>query len=500
MKKQIGVLKALLLAGMLVFLTGCGSKEVATSEETEEKETEEVQAAESEETEEVEEEEEEEPRIPKECIVYFANWNLDCKEGDAGGEVASIPWESATIVNHAFWEVYPADGSTETSFERRDREEAPRTEFKIKSTEPKFDIEDKSPSTVDPDMERNHFAEYAVYSEKYPDVDILISFGGWTRCGYFSEMAYTPEGRASFVNSCMELMEEYPWIDGIDIDWEYPAGSNDGERLPEDDNDQGCPIWGTKQEDTANFAALLKELREAMEEKYGAGNKLLTACASASTGWTLPNQDWPAAEPYLDYINVMTYDMAGDWDHATGHASSIKTAKAALAHFLVRKIPNNKIVIGTPMYGTGFRMDGEINPERIVGSAISVPSGIVKDNLTVTKIQEFEAEAVSGYDIVMEDGIPTLGEYWDHSEGGTVKGWHFAYDERSEAAYMYNDDETSEYYKWYISYENPLSLQAKLELIEHYNTPGIIVWESSEDNKEHQMINQIADFLIKDKQ
>ena len=30
-----------------------------------------------------------------------------------------------------------------------------------------------------------------IYSEKYPEVNILISVGGWTDCGYFSEMAYT---------------------------------------------------------------------------------------------------------------------------------------------------------------------------------------------------------------------------------------------------------------------------------------------------------------------
>ena len=132
------------------------------------------------------------------------------------------------------------------------------------------------PSAVDPSMERNHFAQYEAFSRQYPDVNVMISVGGWTACGYFSEMAYTQEGRAGFIQSCLDLMEEYPWIDGIDLDWEYPGGSNDGERLPESELDQGCPIWGTKQEDTENFAELVREMRAAFDEKVGQGAKKIT--------------------------------------------------------------------------------------------------------------------------------------------------------------------------------------------------------------------------------
>lgn len=497
--------------GLVLGLTGCGKEETVTDtdEGTEQtvaedgtgEETEsQAEAADSTDEgtgEEEPEEDAEEERTPKQVIVYFANWNLNEKDAADGGEVASIPWDSVTFINHAFWAVVPADGSTETSFERREKGEEARTEFRIVSTSPETDYEDTDPSALDPSMERNHFAQYAAFSEQYPDVNVMISIGGWTACGYFSEMAYTKEGRDGFIQSCLDLMEEYTWIDGIDLDWEYPGGSNDGERLPEDDKDQGCPIWGTKKEDTENFASLVKELREALDEKYGEGVKKLTACASASTAWTLPNQDWVAAEPYLDYINIMTYDLAGDWDGVTGHASGISGVKGAMSYFMGKDIPKEKLNIGTPMYGTGFMIGGQINPDRIVGTPI-VASTIDKDSLTVEAVQAFEAEAVSGYDIVMQDGKPSVGEYWDHSEDGTICGWHFAYDTKAAGPYLYNDDENSEYYKWYISYENPVSLQEKLDLIEHYNLAGIIVWECSEDTADHQLIRQMGDFLLEE--
>lgn len=505
-------LVALLLAvAMLVGLVGCGgqttqTEDVAVDEtvaDVTETDTAEADVAEEDVAEEDAQAEEEpaEERVPKQVIVYFANWYLDDKEAMQGGEVASIDWENVTFVNHAFWAPYPADGTTESSFERRANGDPARTEFKAVSTFPEADYMDQTPSAVDSSMARNHFAEYAAFSEKYPDVNIMISFGGWTESGYFSEMAYTPEGRASFIQSCMDLMEEYPWIDGIDIDWEYPGGSNDGERYPEDEIDQGCPIWGTKYEDTANFAALCKEFRETMDAKYGAGVKKLTACASASTGWTLPNQDWPAAEPYLDYINIMTYDMAGTWDTAAGHASGLNWVKNALVYYMMDEIPFAKLNIGAPLYGTGLILGGkgELNPSKIVGWPIDQMGYINKDSLIVDKIKEFEAEAVSGYDIVWENGVPVMGEKWDNSEDGTIKGWHFAYDKANQAAYMYNDDETSEYYRWYISYENLLALQAKLDLIEQYNLAGIIVWESSQDTEDHEMIGQMGEFLLQDK-
>lgn len=161
----------------------------------------------------------------KEISVYFANWNLDRLPAEQAGEVAGIPWDCVTNIKHAFWQVTPADGSTETSFERRDRGDTPRTEFTIQSMWQKYDMEDLMPSAIDPSLPRNHFAQYAVFAKRYPDVEIMLSIGGWARCGYFSEMAYTREGRRSFIQSCMDFLKKHAWASGIDIDWEYPGCS-----------------------------------------------------------------------------------------------------------------------------------------------------------------------------------------------------------------------------------------------------------------------------------
>ena len=430
---------------------------------------------------------------PKEVIVYFPNWNLGNKAAERSGEVAGIPWDSVTFINHAFFRVEIADGTTESTFDWRAAGNKPRTKFCIASTDPYVDFEDSTPSSVDSSMPRNHFAEYAVYSEKYPDVNIMISVGGWTDCGYFSEMAYTEEGRTSFIDSCMELMKEYPFIDGIDLDWEYPGGSNDGERLPEGEGDEGCPIWGGKIEDTENFAKLCKGLREAMDENFGAGTKYLTACSSASTGWTLPNQNWVIAEPYLDYINAMTYDMAGTWDGITGHCTSLTAVKGIYNYFATRDIPLEKVNMGTILSATSFYIKGDMDLAHLVNAEIDPTKTLPNGSITMEEIEQFEKEAVSGYTVKYEkDGRAVKDK--DFDKGGV--GWHFYFDEKAGASYMVNDDPESPYYKYYLSYESPLSLQAKLDFAHKYKMAGIIVWEVSADDAKYPMIHQMKDNLL----
>ena len=427
----------------------------------------------------------------KEVIVYFANWYLDRKTALEGAEVCSIPWDQVSYVNHAFWYVQPDEDKEQTSFQRRDAGLPPRTAFHITSLTPAADLGDQKASEVLDGLTRNHFQQYAHFHKLYPNVTILISIGGWTRCGFFSEMAYTQEGRDSFVNSCMKLMEENPWIGGFDIDWEYFGGNPNGDRVSGEPDDQGCPIWGTAQEDCRNLASLAKQLKQTMDTVYGTGVKKLTACSCGST-WTLTMQDWGLVAPYMDMINIMTYDMAGVWDQKTDHASQVFQSRAA-AEFIHNTygVPYQKLCIGSPLYGTDMKMTALHAADQIIGSAVYTVRP-ASAGITETVLKQWEAEAVSGYEVLWKDGRPQMGPAFDH--GG--KGWHMAFDQDQRGAYLWNDDPVSPNYCWFVSYENAITLQDKLDLIRDLDAAGMLVWECSQDTLDHTMIRQMAQNLL----
>lgn len=267
-------------------------------------------------------------------------------------------------------------------------------------------------------------------------------------------------------------MRKYPFIVGIDIDWEYPAGSTDGDRMPENENDEGCPIWDSPKSDNTNFALLLKEMRERFDTEFGVGEKMITACASSSTGWTLPMQQWENFEPYLDYINIMTYDLTGTWAGVTAHHTPLDLTESAVEYFITKGIVPAKLNIGSPMYPMWFKMSGDTIPETIVGAPIDANAVMPAKFLDTTAMQMLEKDV----------------------EGG----WIMGFDEAAGASYLYNAKINSHYYMWFVTYENLRSLLLKIDMINRMDLAGIIVWESSQDTEDHLMINYMNDGLNKE--
>ena len=145
--------------------------------------------------------------------------------------------------------------------------------------------------------------------KNHPNLKVMVACGGWGGCEGFSDMAKTPESRKKFVDSTIQFVEEYG-LDGVDIDWEYPA-------LPGAGNPHG-PY------DTPNFTSLMKELREAMD---ATGKELVLSFASA--GWPRYYDHIETLEvmKYADFMNIMTYDLVGGYSPVTAHHTNLGWVK-----------------------------------------------------------------------------------------------------------------------------------------------------------------------------
>lgn len=174
-------------------------------------------------------------------------------------------------------------------------------------------------------------AAIAALKQVNPELKVMLSVGGWGS-GRFSEMASDAERRLSFAKDCLKAVNEFG-LDGIDIDWEYPASDMAGISASPDDRE--------------NFNLLMRDLRAVMGD-----DRLLTLASSAYAEYI----GFTSCIEYLDFVNVMTYDMAdAPFHHAALYASENTKgcADGAVKAHIQAGVPACKLVLGVPFYGRG---------------------------------------------------------------------------------------------------------------------------------------------------
>jgi len=168
--------------------------------------------------------------------------------------------------------------------------------------------------------------------KKNPDLKILLSIGGWTS-GKFSEMAADAKSRLGFAKDCQRIVKEFD-LNGIDIDWEYPTSNEAGISSSADDTD--------------NFTLLMRDIRKEI------GSKKLLTLATIADGRFI---DFRAIDKYIDFVNVMMYDVSKPpLQHNSLYRSDLAgriTFVEALQAHLDAGVSKNKLVMGIPFYGRG---------------------------------------------------------------------------------------------------------------------------------------------------
>jgi chitinase len=258
----------------------------------------------------------------------------------------------------------------------------------------------------------------------------MVSLGGWGGCETCSPVFSKDSSRKNFASSVVKLLREYN-ADGIDLDWEYPT-------IP------GYPGHGYAPEDRENFTALLKTLREQMGTSYE-----LSFAAGGFNTFLEKSVDWKAIMPYLNRVNLMTYDLVNGYSKTTGHHTQLYSTKNqeestdnCVQYLLNHGVEPGKLVIGAAFYARVW--------ENVPDTANGLfQPGSFKEGVNY---KSFPAKL------------------------SPDSGWIHYHDKKARAGYAYNPSS-----KMFATFDDEKSLQKKAGYVKKHHLKGIMFWQLLDD-------------------
>ena len=272
-----------------------------------------------------------------------------------------------------------------------------------------------------------------------PKLKVMLMVGGWgKKADGFSMMARSLEKRKEFCNSIKSHLDNYG-LDGIDIDWEYPTYPAEGN--------------GAIAADTQNFNLLLKELRQTI------GTSKIISFASSSDAKYV---DWKTAMLYLDYVNVMTYDMGSAPRHNSPlYRSSTFNQSSddeSIKQHYANGVPYNRQVFGVPFYGRSEKNTDDYPEEVNYNQMADVFKGTLrKDGKT--------------YDLT----------------GKNIRQW----DKSAKVPYL--TDESGEHI--YLCYDDSSSVAEKGRYVLKTKLLGAMFWEYRHDDGNHTLLKSLVNSI-----
>ncbi|HAT8014551.1 glycoside hydrolase family 18 protein, partial [Citrobacter rodentium] len=293
----------------------------------------------------------------------------------------------------------------------------------------------------------------------------MVSVGGWNNSeeGVFEEATRTQEGINKLADSMIAFMQEWGF-DGIDIDWEYP--DSDAER--------------------ANFTSLVQTLRSKLDALGLQSDKYFQLSAAVTTNHNNIQYINPeVTAPLLDSVNVMAYDIHGAFDSITGHNAplyanskdadqKLNVASTLQEYSTTWNVPKSKLMVGIPYYGRGW---GNVAPTEIVKG---LPGLFASGSATVHGAWDDEGQFTG------------TNPYYLLKEYAASADWTRYWDSESQVPYLYNAKT-----KEFLTYDDPESVQKKVNFINQNGYGGAIVWDLSGDTPEHELGEIVDDVFEK---
>ncbi|MFJ4877436.1 chitinase C-terminal domain-containing protein [Streptomyces sp. NPDC088745] len=451
-------------------------------------------------------------------IGYFTGWRTG-KDGMPAYLASDIPWDKVTHLNYAFAHI----GGDNRISVGADGEKNAATGMTWPGV---------AGAEMDPALPyKGHFNLLEKFKKKHPDVKTLVSVGGWAETGgYFGDdgkrvnsggfysMATNADGSVNqagintFADSTVAFLKKYGF-NGVDIDYEYPTTMKDA----------GNPLdWTLANARRAGlvkgYAALMKTLREKLDRAGAAdGKHYLLTVAAPSSGYLLRGMETFQVQKYLDYVNIMSYDLHGAWNEHVGPNAALfdngKDGELAAAnvygsaqyggigylntdwayHYFRGSMPAGRINVGLPYYTRGHKnVQGGTDGLWGKAAATTCPagSGLTKcgdgavgiDNLWHDK-DDNGKESPAGSNPMwhaknLEKGI--VGDYvgkYGFPAGTRLTGSYARkYDSSLVAPWLWNAEK-----KVFLSTEDEQSVGAKADYVVDRGIGGTMIWELAGD-------------------
>ncbi|KAJ2869954.1 hypothetical protein GGH93_005945 [Coemansia aciculifera] len=300
---------------------------------------------------------------------------------------------------------------------------------------------------------------------------VLMSVGGWTGSNYFSTVMKDTGARSTMITSMVNYVKANN-LDGIDIDWEYPGRLGDN-----------CNVFDVVN-DTPNYLAFLQDLRAALTAAFGAGQKLITLAVRVQPFEvnSVPLTDVSAFAKVVDYANLMQYDINGGWNNVTGPNAPLNFQQgqglqvsfaSAINDWVGAGFPANQLTAGIGFYGrsTIALQDMTKDPtNQYQAQAAVVPLGDSEDAPWYDACAGSTANSgVWQWKHLRDQGVLT-------SPATASAPWVRQWDSVSQTPWLFNPST-----KQFISYDDPQSLQIKIDYAASKGLAGAMIWSVNMD-------------------
>ncbi|EDV95458.1 chitinase-3-like protein 2 [Drosophila grimshawi] len=281
--------------------------------------------------------------------------------------------------------------------------------------------------------------ETRLFRSAHPQVKLLLWIGGSDSGHQFAETVMNHTHRKIFLRSLKSVMHQYPQLDGIDLDWEFPR-AYDNERM--------------------HFAQLLHEIRLEWRREKRTDN-LLSLAVAAPEGIAFFAYNIREINLYVDYVNLMTYDF---------HFYREDTPFTGLNAPLYAR-PSERSIMGTfnINYTAHWWLSNGLEPHRLV-------IGLPTYGHSFTLVNPFNVRIgapASGFGKCGQLGFTTLSQTCECANNFLAP--IYTYDKDTCSPYL------SELQEW-ISYESKTSISCKANYVKSLNVGGLMIFSLNTDD------------------